>query len=141
MARELDKLESVVECEMELLRGLPAETPSDSCLARIRTAALAENRRLVQRERWMRASRVVGVAAAAVLLVVGLTFSAGSRPDDAEVLLGEWAAAWDTSREQVADLLDEGWIVRGTADAVDEDTAIDDLFQSLSRTLDRFEDL
>lgn len=141
MQRELGKLEQIVEREMGLLRRLPCAVPDEPCLARVRAAVLAENQRLVRRRRLLRISRTVAGAAAAVLLAVSLRLPAGLHSADPEAILGEWAVAWDASRTRVAHLLDEGWRGEETDDRVDDEAAIDDLFQSLSQTLDRFEDL
>lgn len=138
MSGGLEQLEQRVERELALLGSLPAVTLDPACRARVTAAALAEAKRLGRRRYGL--ARVGGGVAAALLLAAGWTFlvpgGAAARPE-AEVVLRDWARAWDESSRSVGDLLAGGWVATEFG-AEPEGANVDELFNVLDQSLDRF---
>jgi hypothetical protein len=147
MSDTLDNLVRTVEREARLLAGLPAVQPAPECLARVRAAVLAEAERLGSRPRRTRVAPPWLASAAALLLAVGLSgvlrhstpwFGAGTMDTD---LVAVWVDAVDESRETLAALLDEGWMVSASGADVDYDSQIDDILDGFKEFFGPFETL
>jgi len=138
MNNEFEKWEQALACQMRLLRLLPAERPSEACVARVRAAIRVEFGR--RRRQWGLPTRSVMLGAAAALaLVVG--WSTGPVADWLEVdaSLRDWAAALDDSNARLVSTLHEG--STGTHMNGDLEIELDDLLQSLDESLARFRNL
>ena len=147
-ADELDKLERLVERQMDLLADLPPEeAPRPAHLARVEAAVRAEAARQGRRTTAFPVLPRWATVAAAVLLAVGLTGvftrssgSAWPRVGDAE-LLAVWTEAVGQSSDTVTFLLDNGWMLNG-ADVEDgEQTEVDGCRESLEQSFEQFETL
>ena len=138
-------LERVVEQEMQLLRALPAVTPSRACVARVAAAVVREAARATGRgPRPLARARLAISVAAAVFLAVGLT--AVSRWPrvvtcaDPEATLQDWAAAWDESSGRLARVLDRRW-AGGEYEPTNEGAELEELFDDLQQSFDRLDAL
>lgn len=147
-ADELDKLERLVERQMDLLADVPAEeAPRSAHLARVQAAVRAE----AARHGWRTATFPVlprwATVAASVLLAVGLTgvftrspTSVWPRVGDAE-LLAVWTEVVGQSSDAVTFLLDNGWMLNGVDVEDDEQTEVDGFLDSLEQSFEQFETL
>lgn len=142
MSVELNTLEQMVERKMALLAALPAESLDAEALQRTQWAVAAENERLLRQRRLLRWTRGGLGAAASILLAVAWVLSVGTPPapvgGDVEAVLSDWTAALNESTDRLASLRE----VVVTGEAGDEiGGELDELFNSLDETLERFESL
>ncbi len=138
MNGELERLERVVEREMEMLHLLPREQPSGACLLRLRAAVLAESRRTRRRLMPWARSAMLGAAAAVALLVGWYGGPAGDLLE-VDASLRDWGTALEDSNTRLARAVQEGW-TRGSS-IHDVETELDDLLRSLDESLARFQNL
>jgi hypothetical protein len=145
MSAELEQFERLVEHEADLLRDLPVVRPSRASVARTRAAvtAAAQAARRGRAVRWGPAL----ATAAAVVLAVGLAsflWTAPAAPSrlvayDAEV--DALLDAVETSNDRLAFLLEEGWLVEGTLDDLDEVNEVDEFLDDLEEGLNELNSL
>jgi hypothetical protein len=143
MSSEFDNLSRAIERDARLLDVLPEVAPSATGLERVRAAVAAEARDIGLRRRRFAALRLWGGVAAALLLAVGLTWmqpaTSGFNGSDPDELVGEWAEAWEESTQSLTGLLDGGWIYGDFGE--DDETLLDDYFDSLDQSLQKLESL
>ncbi len=142
MSNDISQLERRVEREMAALRALPDIQPGRACIERVQAAVIAAGARNSGWGPWPWQARPwIGAAAALVLAIGWVTQTPPATPVDPETLLADWASAWEESSERLVVVLDEGWLFGAGDDGVDEDAELDDLFQGLDQSFDRFEAL
>lgn len=141
----LDNLQRAVEREMSLLDALPPVEPSAACVQRVQAAVLTLARAGDHRRNVLRLARYATGVAAAIALAVGLaapaspTITPGTA--DADLVLGEWAAAWEDSSTRLVNLIDDGWITTGFGGATDDSAEVDDYLDGLDQLFSTFEAL
>lgn len=137
MNGDLHKLMLDVEREMTLLDTLPRAVPDPAAVGRVRSAVAAAARLEGGRRRRLGFAAGALSAAAAVLLACGLT----SRPmspapvADTTHMAATWTSAFDESGENLASLIDGGWLTEayGSGSPASD---VDDLLDSFDETLD-----
>jgi len=147
MLRELDRLEREAD---ELLAGLAPHLrvpPPPAAVARVRSAVSAEVRRLeARRQRLVALRPLAGLAAAVVLLAVGLRWPRAATSSAALLAAGEgpaaafekWVDALEESGDRFASLLEADWLLDAlNGDA--ENTGAPDPFESLDQSLQSLE--
>lgn len=140
MSGPLDKLERTVDREMAILEGLPAPRPSRAAVARATKAVLFEGRRLRSRAALLGRLSRVGAMAAAIVLVLALTWSTErGRSDDSlageALVLDDWIDALAESNDHIATLMSDGWLVDGLDSDQDDDHELQSLFERLEQSM------
>lgn len=141
---DLDNLEQQVEREMQLLRHLPPAEPDAACVARVQAAVERETIGVRRKRRNLTVLRsALGLAAALALAVLLTNRSLPTAAPDGgspEATIAEWAAAWDESSTRVGELLADG-LVSGSPAGTSTEQMLDDVLESLDRSLSQLEAL
>jgi len=117
MTPELDKLERLIERELEVLAGLPAPTPSPEAAQRVKSAVRAEAIRLGRPSQRFSVLPRWAAVAAAILLAAGLSGvltgspKPGEQLADAAELLALWSDTVGRSSDRLSFLLEDGWLL------------------------------
>ena len=140
MSGPLDKLERTVDREMAILSGLPAPRPSRDAVARVTKAVLLEGGRLRARAALLGRLSRVGSVAAAIVLVLTLTWSTErgglvDSPNADAMVLDDWFDALAESNDHIATLMSDGWLVDGSDGDQNDDDELQSLFERLEQSM------
>lgn len=140
MSEPLDKLERTVDREMAILEGLSAPRPSRAAVARVTKAVLLEGRRMRSRAALLGRLSRVGAVAAAIVLVLMLTWSTEQvrlvdAPNADALVLDDWFDALAESNDHIATLMSDGWLVDGLDGDQDDDDELQSLFERLKQSM------
>lgn len=140
MSGPLDKLERTVEREMAILSGLSAPRPSRDAVAGVTKAVLLEGGRLRARAALLGRLSRVGSVAAAIVLVLTLTWSTErgglvDPPTTDAMVLDDWFDALAESSDHIATLMSDGWLVDGSDGDQNDDDELQSLFERLEQSM------
>jgi hypothetical protein len=132
-----------------LAEHLRAPALHPDSVAGVKTAVREEARRLQRRDRRLVMLRPLVGAAAAVLLVVGLSLPGSSEPvgqisafgDDPAAVFSDWVDALEESGEQFARLLGDDWLFEGLESGSERNGEVSDPLDSLEESLESFEQM
>ncbi len=140
MSEPLDKLERTVDREMAILEGLSTPGPSRAAVARVTKAVLLEGRRMRSRAALLGRLSRVGAVAAAIVLVLMLTWSTEQvrlvdAPNADALVLDDWFDALAESNDHIATLMSDGWLVDGLDGDQDDDDELQSLFERRKQSM------
>lgn len=150
MDRQFEKHEREIDRQIaDLARQIDAPAPRRERIAAIKDVVDAEARRLRGRERRLISLRPWIGAAAALLLLVGLSLPFGSSgrrmwsvPDaDPEAAFSDWVRAFDETDERFTALFDDGWYLNVNSATRDANAEVRDSLDSLQESLESFESI
>ena len=140
MSGPLEKLERTVDREMAILKGLSTPRPSRAAVARVTHSVLVEGRRMRSRAALLGRLSRMGALAAAIVLVLTLTWSTErvplvDSPTADALVLDDWFDALAESNDHIATLMSDGWLVDGLDGEQDDADELQSLFERLEQSM------
>jgi hypothetical protein len=150
MNAEFEQQQREIDRQIAMLaEHFGSAAPPADVVARVKSAVEAEAERLRRRDHRLVMLRPLLGAAAAFLLVVGLSLTSGNEPTDSSFAVGgdpdavfaAWVDALDESGDQFTRLLGDDWLLMDPAPSDDGRSEDDDPLDSLEESLESLEQI